>query len=220
MSRPDQRPAPLPPRVLSCYTKGCKALEQTTLDPRTLYRRQVAAYALWLEDRGLVTPPRMAAVVPPPSEPEAPAETPPPAASATDAREVVAPRRAVLFLGDRHLADAAFTADERALLDRMATAMGLAAGDYAAAAIGAEGLAEAVSSCAPAFVILLGEGAVRAAFGPQASFRQLTGRLFAARGHDGVRFLATLHPRDLIRHPAAKRQAWSDLQLVMAARSK
>ena len=67
-----------------------------------------------------------------------------------------------------------------------------------------------VALARPKRLLLLGDAPARA----------LTGKsLIEARGHihkiEGVRTVATFHPRFLLQHPAQKAQAWSDLLLLM-----
>ena len=67
-----------------------------------------------------------------------------------------------------------------------------------------------VALARPKRLLLLGDAPARA----------LTGKsLVEARGHvhkiEGVRTVATFHPRFLLQHPAQKAQAWSDLLLLM-----
>ena len=67
-----------------------------------------------------------------------------------------------------------------------------------------------VALAKPKRLLLLGDAPARA----------LTGKsLVEARGHvhkiEGVRTVATFHPRFLLQHPAQKAQAWSDLLLLM-----
>ena len=56
-------------------------------------------------------------------------------------------------------------------------------------------------------------------FGDGPSMALLGKRLTEARGHahkiDGVRAVATFHPRQLINQPSKKSMAWRDLLLVM-----
>jgi DNA polymerase III psi subunit len=82
-------------------------------------------------------------------------------------------------------------AEDDLLLSKMATAMGLTATDYIVMNVGPE----LESMPAAKAVVTLGDVAA-----------------------DAVRTatVATIHPRDLRRQPALKRQAWQDLQTVMA----
>ncbi len=67
-----------------------------------------------------------------------------------------------------------------------------------------------IALAAPARLLLLGEGPAQALLGKS---------LPAARGHvhkiEGVRTVATFHPRQLIKQPSNKALAWKDLLLLM-----
>jgi uracil-DNA glycosylase len=62
----------------------------------------------------------------------------------------------------------------------------------------------------PKRLLLLGDGPCRALLGQP---------LLAARGHvhkvEGVRTVATFHPRSLLQRPSDKAKAWADLLLLM-----
>jgi uracil-DNA glycosylase len=180
------------------------------MDARTEANRQLTAYALWLEERGLKTPPFR----------EAAAET---ASHAEDMQsehaEGIVPQpdesvsSEIMFVGDRP-----FTLDERALLAKILTALALAPERAPTVEDAApEALRAAIARHRPAAVVLLGVPTLRTAIAPQCSFRQLSGRVFRyAASYGDTAFLVTYHPRDLLRFPANKRQAWDDLQRAAA----
>jgi len=83
----------------------------------------------------------------------------------------------------------------------------LSATDLAACAAAAR---QHVALARPKRLLLLGDGPAKALLG------KLT---LEARGHvhtvEGVRTVATFHPRFLLKHPSQKAQSWSDLLLLM-----
>jgi uracil-DNA glycosylase len=66
----------------------------------------------------------------------------------------------------------------------------------------------------PEFLCLLGKTAATGVLGvdPMTSMGRLRGRWHR---HRGIRTLVTYHPSYLLRNPAAKKDAWEDLQLLM-----
>ena len=63
-------------------------------------------------------------------------------------------------------------------------------------------------------IVALGESAARALARAEAPLRVLRGQEFE---WEGRRVFCTHHPRDLLRSPAKKKEAWEDLQRVMRA---
>jgi DNA polymerase len=65
----------------------------------------------------------------------------------------------------------------------------------------------------PEFICCLGASAAQNLLGTDASIGRLRGRI-----HDfhGIKVLATYHPAYLLRNPAAKRQVWDDIRILMA----
>ena len=112
----------------------------------------------------------------------------------------------VVFLGD-----GPFHEGERVLLEKMIAAM-RPTGAYSVRDDAAAWLTEGGSS-ATKLVITLGAKAT-AALEPATAFGGLRGKCH--EGPRGTTMLATAHPRDLLREPAAKREAWADLQRAMA----
>ena len=71
---------------------------------------------------------------------------------------------------------------------------------------------------APDVVLLLGGAAAKQVLGVTDGIMRLRGRWHEIEnGGRAIRTMATLHPAYLLRTPAAKRQAWRDLQAVRAA---
>lgn len=71
---------------------------------------------------------------------------------------------------------------------------------------------------APDVVLLLGGAAAKQVLGVTEGIMRLRGRWREIEnGGRAIRTMATLHPAYLLRTPAAKRQAWRDLQAVRAA---
>jgi uracil-DNA glycosylase family 4 len=66
----------------------------------------------------------------------------------------------------------------------------------------------------PEFLCLLGRVAASALLKTNQSMSALRGRWLAYRG---IQTLVTFHPAYLLRNPAAKRDAWEDLQMLMRA---
>jgi DNA polymerase len=65
----------------------------------------------------------------------------------------------------------------------------------------------------PRIIVALGKFAAQALLRESTPISQLRGRL---RTYEGVPLMPTFHPAYLLREPARKREAWSDLQQVMA----
>jgi DNA polymerase len=66
----------------------------------------------------------------------------------------------------------------------------------------------------PEFICCLGATAVRALLQRNQPLGRLRGQWFDYRG---ARVLVTYHPSYLLRNPPAKKDAWEDLQILMAA---
>ena len=102
-------------------------------------------------------------------------------------RVVPSATRCVIF----DCGDAALTEGERTLLDKMIAAMKLGA--------------------VKARIVSGGSGADADGVVAIVALRDMSERTGEFEGH----VLTTLHPRELLRDPAQKRVAWTDLQLVM-----
>ncbi|MCM2278678.1 MAG: hypothetical protein NDJ89_11445 [Oligoflexia bacterium] len=91
----------------------------------------------------------------------------------------------------------------RALLDRMIEAMGLAPEEFRICG------PDELAGLAPRLVVALGEAAARILLGTDRPLGELRGSF-----HDfhGTKLLVTFHPATLLENPAAKRDAWTDLQ--------
>ncbi len=173
-----------PKILLVCYKTFMQALPE-----------QLAAYRLWLQDRG-----QRYSSAPAPKKNSATAPAPHPRPS----------ELSVVFLGDGRFAD-----DERALLVKMIAAMNLT-GEFAIVDDAEAWLADPERR-STRLTIALGSKAT-AVLMPTAAFQEVRGRF--DQGTFGLRVLPTLHPRDLLRQPADKRVAWTDLQLAMGELSK
>jgi DNA polymerase len=75
-------------------------------------------------------------------------------------------------------------------------------------------LREQIRLLAPRLVLVLGKHAAHAVLGVDEGITRLRGRIVTTP--EGVRVLPTFHPSHLLRTPAAKREAWADLQLAAA----
>lgn len=64
----------------------------------------------------------------------------------------------------------------------------------------------------PAVIVALGNPASRALLGAVPGIMQIRGRVFEGFG---AKIVPTFHPAYLLRNPEAKREAWSDLKLVL-----
>lgn len=144
-------------------------------------------------------------------------------------------RSDLMFVGERPVlgADGApmlFADEVRALLDKMIQAMGLAPAEVACAnaiqcaSAETEEPFDAPSSCRPILwtQIALIRPKVIVALGKLATqtLLQVSTPITRLRGQwqdcAGIRLMPTYHPAYLLKHPDAKRQAWHDLQQVMA----
>jgi len=72
-------------------------------------------------------------------------------------------------------------------------------------------LREQVAIIRPRVICALGAVATKALLGPHVSITKVRGEI---REYDGVPLVPTFHPAYLLRNPAAKRFAWSDLKRV------
>ena len=125
----------------------------------------------------------------------------------------------------------AFVGKSGDLLTKMITAMGLAREDVFIANIlkcrppdNRDPRPEETASCfpfldeqiatvAPQVICTLGAHAARGLLGRDERIGLLRGRVF---DRDGVQVVPTYHPSYLLRNTSAKRDAWSDLQIVMS----
>jgi DNA polymerase len=71
-------------------------------------------------------------------------------------------------------------------------------------------LLEQIRLLGPELVLVLGNPAAKALLGTERGISSIRGRLMTTP--EGVRCLPTFHPSYLLRTPAAKREAWADLQ--------
>ncbi len=179
---------------------------------------QFDAYFEWLQDRGLTYPVVRERTLPELSLVEA---EPSPEQAAEPARELFGwgsetPR--VVFIGDGPLGPE--VAAERELLEKIALAMKLAPEDYFVTTalrseMPATELKTLLGILKPQGVVVMGMVATRAVFGERAGFHELRGNLHELPMLSDAAWLVTHHPRDLLRHPPAKREAWTDLQKLM-----
>jgi DNA polymerase len=73
-------------------------------------------------------------------------------------------------------------------------------------------LREQLGLIRPKVICALGSTAVKALLGPYASVTKVRG---SVREYEGIPLVPTFHPAYLLRNPAAKKDAWTDLKLVM-----
>lgn len=74
-------------------------------------------------------------------------------------------------------------------------------------------LTEQVSLIEPQVIVALGKTAVQGLFGTAEGITRIRGRWRLYQGRIAV--MPTFHPAYLLRNPAAKREVWTDLQLVL-----
>jgi uracil-DNA glycosylase len=74
-------------------------------------------------------------------------------------------------------------------------------------------LAEQLSLVEPQVIVALGKTAVQGLFGTAEGITRIRGRWRLYQGRVAV--MPTFHPAYLLRNPAAKREVWADLQLVL-----
>jgi DNA polymerase len=74
-------------------------------------------------------------------------------------------------------------------------------------------LTEQVSLLEPQVIVALGKTAVQGLFGTAEGITRIRGRWRLYQGRIAV--MPTFHPAYLLRNPAAKREVWTDLQLVL-----
>lgn len=120
----------------------------------------------------------------------------------------------------------------RDLLQKMTKAMGLGDQDYYCVPVLScpidvkpDDPAQAIVACrnhwqaylayGPKIAVPLGALATQALFGARCHFPSLRGQAWQSNLLPGTKIIPTYHPRDLIRVPSGKRQAWQDLQHVM-----
>lgn len=70
-----------------------------------------------------------------------------------------------------------------------------------------------ISVIAPKMICALGNAAIRSLLVTKDGITKLRGRL---QNYEGVPVMPTYHPSYLLRNPAAKREVWEDLQMIMA----
>ena len=75
-------------------------------------------------------------------------------------------------------------------------------------------LARQIAAIAPSIIVTLGKPAAQLLLDTRAPIGALRGKWHEYRG---IRVMPTYHPAFLLRSPERKREAWGDLQLVMAA---
>ncbi|HEX9780122.1 MAG TPA: uracil-DNA glycosylase [bacterium] len=73
-------------------------------------------------------------------------------------------------------------------------------------------LLEQIEIIRPKVICTLGAVAVKALFGPHIAISRVRG---SVKEYEGVPLVPTYHPAYLLRNPAAKPQAWEDLQVVL-----
>jgi len=78
-------------------------------------------------------------------------------------------------------------------------------------------LQEQVRIVQPRVICVLGAVAAKALLGPHVSISRIRGQQFT---YEGIPLIPTFHPAYLLRNPAAKKDAWEDLQKVMALLSE
>jgi uracil-DNA glycosylase len=74
-------------------------------------------------------------------------------------------------------------------------------------------LTEQLSLIEPQVIVALGKTAVQGMFGTAEGITRIRGRWRLYQGRIAV--MPTFHPAYLLRNPAAKREVWADLQLVL-----
>ncbi|VVS90873.1 consensus disorder prediction [Desulfoluna spongiiphila] len=144
------------------------------------------------------------------------------------------PRARVMFIGDMPLADedregVPFLGASGELLNKMIGAMGLSRGDVYLSNLlkccPAPGqgrpdtsfclsfLERQIAVVRPDVICALGAVAAQALLGITSGVAEIRGQF---QNYRGIRLMPTFHPSFLLRHPERKRQAWQDLQQVMA----
>ena len=89
-------------------------------------------------------------------------------------------------------------------------------------------LAEEIAACEPylkrqlavirpELIVTLGKFAAQALLRDQSPISRLRGHW---REYEGIALMPTYHPAFLLRNPAAKREVWEDMKLVMARLSR
>ena len=69
-----------------------------------------------------------------------------------------------------------------------------------------------IRAVSPRFIVALGSVAAQTLLGCQTPISKLRGRF---HDYGGIRLLPTYHPAYLLRNPAAKRDVWEDMQMIM-----
>lgn len=100
----------------------------------------------------------------------------------------------------------------RPLLDRMIQAMGLAPEKVVVMEIGEADFQNRLLSHNPRSVVTLGAAAAQALLGEAFSWESQHGHW---QTHQGLKVMPTLDLQTLLKNPAAKKDAWADLQKVM-----
>jgi uracil-DNA glycosylase len=119
------------------------------------------------------------------------------------------PAATLVFVGDG--GGGAFVDEAGALLDKMIVAMGFSPNDtYVVHLVKGTSIANELDGTSPSVIVALGPDA-NAALGCSG-----TNERGSWSERNGVSVMTTHHPAFLLRTPAAKREAWEDLQKVMA----
>jgi len=74
-------------------------------------------------------------------------------------------------------------------------------------------LFQQIAAIRPRVIVCLGTPAAQTVLGTRETITRMRG---AFREVDGIRIMPTFHPAYLLRNPAAKREVWDDMKLVMA----
>jgi len=74
-------------------------------------------------------------------------------------------------------------------------------------------LKKQLAAIRPRMIVCLGKFAAQCLLRSEAPISRLRGRFHA---YEGIPLMPTFHPAFLLRNPSAKREVWSDLQMVMA----
>ena len=100
------------------------------------------------------------------------------------------------------------------LLDKMIEAMGVKVSEVFIAEIHAHAAFEkaAVDLHAPKLIVTLGDHASELLLGKEVSSAKKSGSLYQWAGYPVI---ASFSPEYLLKHPAAKKEAWDDLKFVM-----
>ncbi|HET6277838.1 MAG TPA: uracil-DNA glycosylase, partial [Candidatus Polarisedimenticolia bacterium] len=74
-------------------------------------------------------------------------------------------------------------------------------------------LFQQIAAIRPRVIVCLGTPAAQTVLGTRETITRLRGTFHEV---DGIRIMPTFHPAYLLRNPAAKREVWADMKLVMA----